>query len=127
MAESDYTKGLPVDSDKEWYHGELTREQAEMTLRDNGSDCFLIRESKESLVLSLIDLGKCYHIKIEYKPGLYKLSGVSKHFKELEDLVSYITINQINLGSDAMDQIYLGKVCKKRKELRNHIGQFHDA
>ncbi len=49
MTESDsriYMKGFHMDSDKEWYHRELTREQAEKKLKDNGSDCFLIRESQ---------------------------------------------------------------------------------
>ncbi len=53
-----YMKGLQVDSDKEWYHGELTREQAEMTLRDNGSNCML-PHSREQRLSCAISMEKC--------------------------------------------------------------------
>ena len=33
MATNVYAKGRPVNSDKDWYHGELTRDQAEEALR----------------------------------------------------------------------------------------------
>ncbi len=78
-----YMKGLLMDSDKEWYHEELTREQAEMMLRDNDSYCFLIRESKDSLVLSLINHGETHYVKITYQLGWYSIDGLQKKFKEL--------------------------------------------
>ena len=80
MAVATYTKASPVDSDKDWYHGELTRVQAEKALRKSkDSNCFLIRESKvkakRSLILCLINHGEIYHITIEYGPGWYRLEG----------------------------------------------------
>ncbi len=57
------------------------------------SDCFFIRESKESLVLSLINHGEKYHVKIAYQLGWYSIDGLSKKFKELSELVEYISIH----------------------------------
>ncbi len=105
-----YMKGLQVDSDKEWYHGELTREQAEKTLRDNGSDCFLIRESKGSLVLSLINHGETHHGKITYQLGWYSSDGWPKKFKELSELVGYISTHIFNSTSD---ELFVAEICKK--------------
>ena len=85
-----------MDSDKDWYHGELTRVQAEKALRESQySNCFLIRESrvkaKRSLILSLIHHENIYHIPIEYGPGQYRLQGKppGKTFSKLDDLVSH--------------------------------------
>ncbi len=117
-----YTKGLQVDSDKEWYHGELTREQAEMTLRDNGSDCFLIRESKGYLVLSLINHGETDHAKITNQLGWYSIDSWSKKFKELNELVEYISTH--NITPDTIScEIFLGEICKKRMTMNK--GQYN--
>ncbi len=115
-------KGLLMDSDKEWYHGELTREQAEMTLRDNGSDCFLIRESKGSLVLSLINHGEKHHVKIAYQLGWYSIDGLSKKFKELNELVEYISTHNISPNPNSR-AIFLGEICKKR--MTRNKGQYN--
>ncbi len=108
-----YMKGHQLDSDKEWYHGELTREQAEKTLRDNGSDCFLIRESKGSLVLSLINHGETHHGKITHQLGWYSIDGWSKKFKELSELVEYISTHNITPHTISRE-IFVGEICKKR-------------
>ncbi len=107
-------KGLQVDSDKEWYHGELTREQAEMTLRDNGSDCFLIRESKGSLVLPLINYVEAQHYKITHQLGWYSFTGWSKKFKEMSELVEYISTHDITPITTFRHAIFAGEICKKR-------------
>ena len=79
-----YTKGSLVDSDKDWYHGELTRVLAEKPPRDPNQDpnCFFIRESraraKRTIVMTLIYHGMPYHITIlEYGPGQYRLKSVT--------------------------------------------------
>ncbi len=107
-----YMKGLLVDSDKEWYHGELTREQAEMTLRDNGSDCFLIRESKGSLVLSLINHQETQHYKITNQHGWHSIDGWSKKFKELNELVKYFSTRDITTPDHNSQATF--QICKKR-------------
>ncbi len=106
-------KGLPVDSDKEWYHGELTREQAEMTLRENGSDCFLVRESKGYLVLSVINHGETRHVRIPHQPGWYSIDGWPKKFKELNELVEDFTTS---------GECISGEICKKR--MTRNKGQY---
>ena len=80
-----------MGSDKEWYHGELIRDEAEQALKASGCDCFLIRHSQGVLVLSLTHDGEFHHITINYGPGWYELEHGSAQysFTELEDLVTY--------------------------------------
>ena len=68
---SAYTRGFLVGSDKEWYHGEITRDEAEQALKASGCDCFLIRHCQGVLVLSLIHDGEFHHITVNYGPGWY--------------------------------------------------------
>ena len=91
MAANIYYEACHEDSDKDWYHGELTRDQAEESLRASGSNCFLIRESKGSLVLSLLLHGQIHHLKIKHGPRWYSLEGRSsiERFSDLNELVSY--------------------------------------
>ena len=87
-----YSRGsLLKSSDEDWYHGELTRVEAEQALAASDCDCFLIRESEGGLVLSLTHHGKVHHVAIKYGPGWYELEGGSAQdrFAELDDLVSY--------------------------------------
>ena len=109
---SHYAKGSLLESDQDWYHGQLTRAEAEQSLRGFGCDCFLIRESKGALVLSLACSGKFCHIKIYYGPGWYKLDldSESKSFIELEKLLTYYRNHPV---SDKIN-VKLGEVCKKK-------------
>ena len=88
---STYARGYLVGSDKEWYHGELTRDEAEQALKASGCDCFLIRHCQGVLVLSLIHDGGFHHITVKHGPGWYELEHGSAQysFTELEDLVTY--------------------------------------
>ena len=111
-----YTKSSPVDSDKDWYHGKLTRLQAENALRESqDSNCFLIRVSrakaKRSLILSLIHHGEVYHTTIEYGPGWYRLQGEppEKSFSKLDDLVSHYRSKVLHIDPKTT----LGVACKK--------------
>ena len=111
-----YAKGSQADSDKDWYHGELTKDQAEEALRGGGSsNCFLVRESNGSLVLSLRH-HDIKHIKIERGPGWYQLEhhiqSPEKRFSDLNELVSHYCINGIESTS-------LGIACKK---ISHHAG-----
>ena len=40
-----YISGCLLEFDKEWYHGEQTREEAEEALKNANGDCFLIQAS----------------------------------------------------------------------------------
>ena len=88
---STYTSRFLVLSDKEWYHGELTRDEAEQALKASGCDCFLVRHCQGVLVLSLIHDGGFHHITINYGPGLYELENGSARyiFTELGELVTH--------------------------------------
>ena len=120
MATNVYAKGCPVNSDKDWYHGELTRDQAEETLRASGSNCFLIRESKGNLVLSLIYHGDIHHTVIKRGPGGYSLSSV-KNFSDLNELVSYCHNNPIITESG--ETLTLGAACRKAAD--HNSGKVH--
>ena len=97
---STYTKGCLVGSDKEWYHGELTRDEAEQALKASSSDRFLIRQCQGVLVLSLIHDGQFHDITVKHGPGWYELEHGSAQysFTELEDLVTYYLSYPISLN-----------------------------
>ena len=100
---------------KEWYHGELTRDEAEKALKASGCDCFLIRHCQGVLILSLIDDKIIDHIKIDYGPGWYKLNGGGPHkkFRELPELVSHYSHNPIS------NEVTLGTACEKRGDMKD--------
>lgn len=91
VAGSVYHIGYLVGADKDWYHGELTRDEAEESLKASGCNCFLIRQSQGVLVLSLIHNGLFLHITIKCGPDWYELeSGTAQYcFSELEEMVTY--------------------------------------
>ena len=104
-----YSKG--TCSNKEWYHGELTRVEAEQALAASDCDCFLIRECEGGLVLSLTHHGKVHHVAVKYGPSWYELEGGSAQdrFTKLGDLVSYYHANTISESLQAK----LGQSCQK--------------
>ena len=106
-----YAKGSLPCSNQEWYHGELTRVEAELALAASDCDCFLIRESEGGLVLSFTHHGQVHHVAIKYGPGWYELEGGSAQdrFPELVDLVSYYHGNTI---SESL-QVTLGQSCQR--------------
>ena len=106
-----------MGSDKEWYHGELTTDEAEQALKTSGCDCFLIRHSQGVLILSLVQNGNTTHIPIKYGPGWYKLEGSTQTFNELQELTHHFQNSPIN---DDLDK--LGLPCKKMKVSRQKPG-----
>jgi hypothetical protein len=80
-----------VGSDhRDWYHGELTREEAEQALKVSGCDCFLVRQSRGVPVLSFIQGGGSFtHTKIVSGQHGYMLTGSSRAFSELPELISH--------------------------------------
>ena len=88
----------------------MTRDGAEQALRASGCDCFLVRESKGALVLSVVYHQHISHIKIEYGASWYKLDldSVQENFAELDELLSYYHSHTI---SDKL-KVKLGEVCK---------------
>ena len=101
-----------MGSDKDWYHGELTRDEAEQALKASGHDCFLIRHCEGDLLLSLTHCRHIYHIKIEHGLGWFKLSGESRQFNKLQELVGHYRIHLISANFLAV----LEHACEKRGE-----------
>jgi hypothetical protein len=109
-----YTKGLFQVFNEDWYHGELTGEEAEQALKASSCDCFLIRLSQGVLVLSLVHGGEFHHITIKHGPGRYELENSDPaapryRFAELEDLVTHYSSFPISC------EVYLtlGQACMK--------------
>ncbi len=100
-------------SGEEWYHGALSREEAEKNLRDSGSNCFLVRNSKGFIVLSQIQYQQIHHTRIECKPNCYKLGGISKCFCSLKDLIKHFSTNSMFSNSTG-HAIFLEDACKKK-------------
>ena len=105
-----YDKGFPQGSNQDWYHGELSRVEAEQALTASKCNCFLVRESEGAPILSLIHHGQLHHLNIKYGPGWYELEiGFARYsFTELEELVDYYTSNDIGKL-----KIQLGAACQK--------------
>ena len=78
-----------------WYHGMISRSDAERALRSVNCDCFLIRESQNrggEHSLTLTHKGKVKHFRIDTKPGSkirYELYGAKRSFLRLSELVEY--------------------------------------
>ena len=107
-----YAKGFPFNCDQDWYHGELSRVEAEQVLTASKCDCFLVRVSEESaLILSLIHHGQIYHVNIKYGLGWYELESDSTQysFPELEELVDHYSSDDIE---DL--KITLGEFCERK-------------
>lgn len=110
MAEKMYTRASSESSGRDWYHGELTRPKAELALTSSPCDCFLIRESKGALVLSVINNRVIHHIKIDIEPNRYRLQGLhDENFTDLKRLVAHYTRYPVSLNP----RIFLGAACEK--------------
>ena len=69
-----------VLTDKPWYHGVLSRQEAEKSIREMDVNSFLVRESVQdegiNLILSVKNGDKCYHFPII---GKYEIQGTHDH------------------------------------------------
>ena len=110
-----YAKGSLECFGEVWFHGELSRDEAEHTLGASGSDCFLVRQSQGYPCLSLLHRGKFYHLKVEYGAGWYRLEGLSSRFSDLRELVSHYHTNPIS--NDLPVKLVL--TCRRRLGTQN--------
>ncbi|XP_066507913.1 myosin-IIIb isoform X2 [Hoplias malabaricus] len=77
-----------------WFHGMITRRQAEDLLTDKPLGCFLIRvgQSREGYTLSYMGGNRCRHYMIEMQSnGKYVILGEDRAHSSLPDLVQYHT------------------------------------
>eukprot|EP00051_Salpingoeca_urceolata_P019355 m.281212 g.281212 ORF g.281212 m.281212 type:complete len:154 (-) comp19402_c1_seq7:243-704(-) len=75
----------------EWFHGEITREQAEFRLRNSPPGEFLVRksETREGYSLSQMSKGKVKHFIVSSPNGHYKLVGKPFTFPTMAELVLF--------------------------------------
>uniref|UniRef100_A0A3B4D9N5 Myosin-IIIb-like n=1 Tax=Pygocentrus nattereri TaxID=42514 RepID=A0A3B4D9N5_PYGNA len=77
-----------------WFHGMITRRQAEDLLIDKPLGCFLIRvgQSREGYTLTYRGADRCRHYMIEMQSnGKYVILGEDRAHSSLPDLVQYHT------------------------------------
>ena len=79
----------PVHPDEDWYHREMSEDEAEQALKDSNCDCLLIRQSQGVYIFSYIQDGDTHHCEIKSGPGWYKLKGSTHIFNDLQGLVSH--------------------------------------
>ena len=85
-----YSKGELEDLAKyKWYHGKLTREQADAALSDRDHKSFLIRHHYDKLILSRSNRGQIYHAIIQRSPKGYQLEGKRKLFSTIPEMITY--------------------------------------
>lgn len=78
-----------------WFHGMITRRQAEDLLTDKPVGCFLIRvgQSREGYTLTYKGSSRCRHYMIEMQcNGKYVILGEDRAHASLIDLVQYHTL-----------------------------------
>eukprot|EP00118_Oscarella_pearsei_P013166 m.102239 g.102239 ORF g.102239 m.102239 type:complete len:1092 (+) comp37156_c0_seq8:188-3463(+) len=89
----------------EWFHGIITRRQAEQMLTDKPNGCFLVRvsESRFGYSLSFRVVDRCKHYMIDQTPsGKFIIVGEPKVHKSLAAIVSYHQKNPINEQGDLL-------------------------
>lgn len=86
-----YTKGEPEGISKHsWYHGNITKDQAEAALRLSDDNGFLVRVSGDNLVLSKRHTGGWRsHDIIHRSPRGYRLEEKVEWFQSVLDMISY--------------------------------------
>ena len=87
-ASGNTSAALP-DLEEDWYHREMSREEAEQALKESNYDCLLIRQSQGVYVFSHIQDGATHHCEIKFGPGWYKLKGSLHIFSNLQELGSH--------------------------------------
>ena len=95
---SSYDTALPklLAIKKPWYHGVLSREEAEKRMGEMDVNSFLVRESvqdKGNLILSVKNGDKCYHFAIDHGVGMYEIRGTHTPFSSVPELVNYYQQN----------------------------------
>ncbi|XP_041061268.1 hematopoietic SH2 domain-containing protein-like [Carcharodon carcharias] len=78
----------------DWFHGIISRREAEQLLKDKALGCFLIRvgESRIGFSLSYRGLDRCRHFIIDVTTGgQYNIAGESNFHSALQDLVNFHT------------------------------------
>eukprot|EP00730_Choanoeca_flexa_P017088 TRINITY_DN8184_c0_g1_i3.p1 TRINITY_DN8184_c0_g1~~TRINITY_DN8184_c0_g1_i3.p1 ORF type:complete len:482 (+),score=81.84 TRINITY_DN8184_c0_g1_i3:187-1632(+) len=79
-----------------WYHGSLSRSQAEAALTDTAEGTYLIRESTSapgSYVLSIWENNECRHYKVGKVPEGYQMGG--QVFRKVTEIPSFYRTHKL--------------------------------
>jgi len=89
---------IPLEN-QGWFHGIITRLDAEMLLQPMPDCSYLIRnsESSKDYSLSLRNKGECMHLKISYREGSYILGVNSKPYDTIPEMIHYYSMNKLNI------------------------------
>lgn len=74
-----------------WFHGKMTKEEAQWTLSTAGNNKFLVRETTKGLglVLSMKIKGWISHHAISYSSDRYSLKGRRENFGTIPEMIMY--------------------------------------
>ena len=91
-----YNKGASgaLTIDQPWFHGKLSRQDAEKRLRKMDGDSFLVRESANQpgrLILSVKNRRTFYHFGLDRGVGTYEVEGTNLPFSSPVELIDYYT------------------------------------
>ncbi|KAJ1081337.1 hypothetical protein NDU88_001519 [Pleurodeles waltl] len=98
----------------EWFHGFVTRREADGLLHNKPLGCFLIRfcESKVGFVLSYRSTGRCRHFLLEQLPdNNYVILGEDISHASLQDLLDHYRASPIEPYHE-----FLTSACSKKPE-----------
>lgn len=109
-----YSTGEPAELVQyDWYHGNISKEQAEVILVKGSGNVFLVRKQSSNLVLSKSIRGWISHDLIKRGPEGYHLEG-RQAFRSVSDLVRYYQQRPLNekdgqvLGEAADKKLHTG-------------------
>ncbi|XP_071479401.1 uncharacterized protein [Diadema antillarum] len=93
-----------------WYHGKLSRSDAEKKLKSCREGSYLVRQSESAArdySLSLKSAKGFMHMKIVYKEEGFILGEFSKPFPSIMDMIGYYTHHKLNIrGAEHMALLY---------------------
>ena len=113
------TKELKGVSGHPSYHGVMTGEEAQQSLYENGSSCFLTRfsEDKSCYRLSVLKKGRNNEIifqhfniivKTDMPTVLYEIEGAEEEFDDIFKLLSYYQSHPLNHQIDQIGNCLMG-------------------
>ena len=88
-----------------WYHGRISRADAEQSLSSTLHDCFLIRESEaepDALSISLKHEGQPRHFLIRRPAGQYEVVGTGHCFPDLSSLVAHYSEHPLSVRGEKL-------------------------
>ncbi|ROL48603.1 SH2 domain-containing protein 4A [Anabarilius grahami] len=106
-----------------WFHGIISREQAEALLNDGEPGLFLVRVSERifGYVLSYRSKEGIKHLLIDASENCYMLLGDQIKFTSLSELVEY---HQVEPLSSSGEEEYLLQACRQREATADYTELF---